>query len=128
MPLRESRCEANPRHLSSGRADLSGSYRLAAPSASPLAGRDLACPTPGLRRPSYKGKRRSVGERRGAPTAVGAPRRVAAPPPVNKAIRDAGLQDKRRMNPVDAMGALVPMQVDDFYYALERLSGSRRST
>ena len=33
---------------------------------------------------------------------------------VNKAIRDAGLQNKRRMNPVDAMGALVPKPSDVF--------------
>ena len=36
---------------------------------------------------------------------------------VNKAIRDAGLQDKRRMNPVDAMGALVPKPSDAPNYA-----------
>ena len=36
---------------------------------------------------------------------------------VNKAIRDAGLQNKRRMNPVDAMGALVPKPSDAPNYA-----------
>ena len=36
---------------------------------------------------------------------------------MNKAIRDAGLQDKRRMNPVDAMGALVPKPSDAPNYA-----------